>query len=139
MSNEYNLARLIAEKFHAGQLYGDRPYTDHLWQVTSSVEEGTTDERSAIVAILHDILEDTACTIALLASLFDDDVVDAVFAITRQAGESKEDYLKKVKANALARQVKIHDSFCNLRESIMRNDVRRIKKYTDQINYLVSE
>lgn len=130
------IAKALATKFHAGQTYGNLPYTDHLQQVAYSVETGTTDDRMIVVAYLHDILEDTECTADALSALFEDNIVHAVVAITRTKGESKEAYLTKVKGNHMARIVKIHDSLCNLRASVMRFDAKRIKKYTDQIAYL---
>jgi (p)ppGpp synthase/HD superfamily hydrolase len=139
MSHDLNLARNLAWKFHAGQMYGNEPYTVHLTEVADSVEAGTTDERLVLVAYLHDILEDTACTAETLSALFEDNVVSAVVAITRSKDESKADYLLRVKANPMARMVKLHDSFCNLRASLMRFDAKRVKKYTEQIAFLVSD
>jgi (p)ppGpp synthase/HD superfamily hydrolase len=129
----------IATKFHAGQKYGDGPYTDHLGAVEASVQQGCTDERARVVAIGHDLLEDTLCTEGLLRLLFEDNVVDAIVALTKLAEESRDEYLVRVKKNQLARIVKLHDSFCNLRESLERYDAKRIKKYSAQINFLVSE
>jgi (p)ppGpp synthase/HD superfamily hydrolase len=120
-------------------MYGNKPYTVHLEQVAASVKQGTTDERMVIVAFLHDILEDTACTPTVLAAFFEDNIVHAVVAITRTKGETKDAYLAKVKANHMARIVKIHDSLCNLRASVMRFDAKRIKKYTEQIAYLAAD
>lgn len=138
-SSDVHIAKALALKFHAGQLYGDQSYHVHLQQVYESVKKGTTDERMLIVAWLHDILEDTKCTPQVLSSLFEDNVVDAVKAITRWTGMSKEDYLRQVKTNHMARLVKIHDSLCNLKASVMRFDAKRIKKYTEQIAFLASQ
>lgn len=137
-SHDVAIARALTYKFHRGQTYGNDPYTVHLEQVADSVRTGATDNRMIIVAILHDILEDTLCTEGILFSLFEDNIVHAVIAITRMPSQTKQDYLEAVKKNHMARIVKIHDSLCNLRSSVMRFDARRIKKYTDQIAYLVS-
>lgn len=134
---DVDIAKALAIKFHAGQSYGTEPYTVHLAQVADSVKTGTTDERMLVVAYLHDILEDTDCTASTLSALFEDNIVDAVVAITRKENQGKLDYIMQVKANHMARGVKIHDSLCNLRASVMRFDARRIKKYTEQIGYLV--
>lgn len=131
-------ARAIAIGFHFGQMYGDEPYVNHLEEVAGSVAKGCTDGRGIIVGYLHDILEDTACTKEILYSMFEDNVVDAVVALTRTPNEDKWVYLRRVKANPLARVVKMHDSLCNLRASIMRFDARRITKYTTQIGYLAN-
>lgn len=133
------LAKTLAIKYHAGQRYGYEVYTNHLQAVADSVAEGTTDERLVIVAWLHDILEDTTCSETLLRTLFEDNVVDAVVAMTKFAGEERGDYLIRLKKNQMARMVKMHDTFCNLRASLMRFDAKRVRKYSDQLNFLVQE
>lgn len=139
------LAKHIATKFHAGQTYGEKPYTFHLEQVYHSVERGYPgDERLLAVAWLHDVLEDSLCTEAVLRSLFDKDVVDAVVAMSyggggmAHNGESREEYLQRVRANPLAAKVKMHDAFCNLRESLMRGDMKRVKKYGETLRVLAA-
>ena len=136
---EIEIARALAAKYHAGQMYGTEPYTVHLEQVAESVRRVSSDERLVIVAYLHDILEDTMCPSSVIADLFEDNVYRAVCDITRQEGEAKEIYLDRVKANHMAKTVKVHDSLCNLKASIARLDPKRIKKYADQIHYLTME
>lgn len=138
MSHDIAIAKVLADKYHAGQMYGKDPYTAHLEQVAYSVAEGTTDERMVVVAWLHDILEYTDCSVEALRILFEDNIVDAVIAITRPQDMEKQLYLQRCKANPMARMVKIHDSLCNLRASVMRFDSWRIQKYAYQINYLAS-
>lgn len=132
-----DLARQVACRFHAGQKYGDAPYYHHLQDVADSVAAGTTDERLIEVAWLHDSLEDTAMLSGTLYALFEDNVAKAVEAMTKQAHETRAEYLDRCKANSMARIVKIHDSLCNLRASVLRYDEKRIKKYTSQILYLM--
>lgn len=131
------LAKYLALKYHAGQMYGDLPYSHHLQEVADSVAAGTTDERLIQVAWLHDILEDTPMQLLTLHTLFEDNVAQAVEAMTRKQGMEKSLYLATCKANPMARMAKIHDSLCNLRASVMRFDQKRIRKYTEQIGYLV--
>jgi (p)ppGpp synthase/HD superfamily hydrolase len=132
---ELVLARAVARKFHAGQMYGKNEYMYHLEMVAASVQR-EYDDRLEIVALLHDILEDTDCAEITLRQLFDEDIVDAVVAITKWECLSKDDYIARVKANPLARKVKVHDSLCNLTESIIRGDTKRIVKYSKQIQLL---
>lgn len=139
MSNDIQLAWSLVDKFHAGQLYGKKPYRSHLEEVHDSVAEGTTDDRLGVVSILHDILEDTTCTESTLRWLFEDNVVDAVVAITKKPLQTQADYLAQVKGNQMARRVKMHDSFCNMRASLMRFDAKRVKKYAAVIAYLVED
>jgi (p)ppGpp synthase/HD superfamily hydrolase len=135
--NDLVLARVIAEKAHAGQKYGEEAYTFHLSDVEEQCRAMYGDERTRIVAQLHDVLEDTLMTEATLSALFDDDIVKAVVAITKLKHETRENYLNRCKENELARKVKLADSFCNLKNSLLRYDAGRIARYGKQIAYLV--
>ena len=132
---DYPLAIAIANKFHAGQMYGKNPYSFHLEAVAKSCAE-ENDDRLPVVAWLHDILEDTDCKEEFLRAIFDKDIVDAVVAISKKDGEPYEFYIDRVKANSLALRVKLHDSLCNLRESLLRSDMKRVRKYSKQIGLL---
>jgi (p)ppGpp synthase/HD superfamily hydrolase len=134
---DYDLALGIAERFHAGQKYGEHPYTTHLLAVADSVSS-QPDERLQVIAILHDVLEDTSCTKEILFGLFEDNIVNAVIALSKVDGEEYEDYITRVRKNALATTVKIHDTLCNLKESVARNDKKRITKYSNQLILLVA-
>lgn len=137
-SADWLLAKLLATKYHAGQMYDDKPYVEeHIEAVVASVEAGTTDVRAPIVAWLHDILEDTKCTEEILRALFEDNIVDAVVAITKKPDEPRQEYLVRCRANPLARTVKIHDSACNLKANVIRYDAKRIKRYCEQITFMV--
>lgn len=39
MNTDIALAKVLAEKFHAGQMYGNLPYTDHLTQAAQRAIE----------------------------------------------------------------------------------------------------
>jgi (p)ppGpp synthase/HD superfamily hydrolase len=133
---DLELARGLAEKFHAGQMYGRHPYMYHLEMVSSALKDDG-DERLAIIGMLHDMLEDTACKVELLEALFEDNIVEAVLAIThKKSWQSREEYLTEVKANPLAKKVKLVDLMMNMRESILRGDMKRVKKYAEQIALL---
>jgi (p)ppGpp synthase/HD superfamily hydrolase len=134
---DYELALGIAERFHAGQKYGDHPYTKHLLDVATSVST-QPDERLQVIAILHDILEDTSCTEDTLLGLFEDNIVFAVVALSKVEDEGYADYIERVRKNPLATIVKIHDTLCNLTESIARNDKKRIQKYSNQLLLLTA-
>lgn len=132
--NDVELAKHLAFKYHAGQTYGEHFYTYHLEMVARSVRAAyNNDERYVIIAWLHDILEDTACTVDMLNALFDKDVVDAVVALTKHDNETRDEYLIRLRLNPLAREVKLHDAFCNMTESFVRYDKKRVRKYADTI------
>lgn len=68
-----------------------------------------------IVAVLHDVLEDTSCTETYLEGVLEsDELLDAVKAITRNPNEKYFAYINRVKENSLARTVKIADLTDNL-------------------------
>ena len=133
--NDLALARIIASKFHIGQTYGKNDYMFHLDQVVKSLQ-WETDERLQVIAMLHDILEDTTCTKEVLYGLFEDNVVEAIIAISKVDGESYQNYIKRVKSNMLAKTVKMHDTLCNLTESLHRKDMKRVIKYSRQMEML---
>jgi (p)ppGpp synthase/HD superfamily hydrolase len=133
--NDFELARTIALKFHAGQMYGKEPYIYHLDLVANSLKT-EPDDRLPVIGILHDILEDTNCPESLLRQLFEDNVINAVVALSKIDGEPYESYIDRVKANPLALKAKMHDTLCNMTESLKRGDMKRVRKYSKQMNIL---
>jgi (p)ppGpp synthase/HD superfamily hydrolase len=73
------------------------------------------DETARIVAVLHDILEDTPVTLADLRTAgYSEPVCAAVDCLTRRTGEPYEEMIERIATNALARQVKLADLADNL-------------------------
>lgn len=106
--NVVDKAKMVAHWFHAGQTdMANKPYVNHLRRVARPFEsEGY--QTAAAVAWLHDVVEDTSCTLQDLHELgFQDEIVFAVDAITQRGGESLDDYWARVKANKIARAVKV--------------------------------
>ena len=100
-----------------------------------------------IVAILHDVIEDTDATYEDIFALFlshdniDSTVADAVEAMTKRKGESYEDYLSRVKANPIALTVKladIRDNMSPIRQFRLPHDtqVRLKAKYLKALGLL---
>lgn len=112
----------IMARAHAGQVdKSGQPYVLHPLRVMSRL----TSIEERIVALLHDVVEDSPVTFAdLEAEGFSPAVVDAVRALTKQEGESYEDFVERVARNPLASAVKIAD----LRENI---DVTRLSELTE--------
>lgn len=127
-----NLALEIATKAHAGQVdKAGRPYLDHLLTVASGFAEN---DMRHITALLHDIVEDTSTTLQDLRVYgFPDEVVDAVNAITKRHGEPYDEYISRVKSNALARDVKVldmrHNSLLSRLPRVTPADYARVEKY----------
>ena len=100
------------QKDRAGQ-----PYILHLLRVMLSME--SEDER--IVALLHDIVEDTEITFTTFEKLadygFSSEVIKAVKHLTKQPGEEYIDYIQRVTKNPLAAKVKLADMRDNMDET----------------------
>lgn len=135
-------ARTIARRAHENQTdRGGTPYIRHPEAVAALVE-GT---EARCVAWLHDVVEDTEVTLeALREAGFSEEVVTAVDAISKRRGESwketDDEYLARVKENALATYVKLADMKHNSDLSRIPNptekDRRRCEKYRCQIRAL---
>lgn len=112
----------LALEAHAGQVdrYG-RPYILHPLAVMAAVEG----EAAQMVAALHDVVEDSAITLDdLRAEGFPAEVLEAVRLLTHdKERQSYEDYVRAIKQNGLARQVKLADLRHNM-------DVRRLAAVT---------
>lgn len=91
------------------------------------------DNSRRIVGILHDVVEDTKYEMSNLIDLgFDAEICDAVQAITKLDGDVYEDYLSRVNANAIARDVKladIHDNMQRLHNLPEADRTRLTEKY----------
>ena len=99
-------AKMVAHWFHAGQTdMANKPYVGHLERVARPFHGWPT---AQTVAWLHDVVEDTDCTLDDLADLnFSREVIVAVKAMTQFQGESLEDYWARVRENPIARAVKV--------------------------------
>jgi (p)ppGpp synthase/HD superfamily hydrolase len=109
---------------------GGVPYVFHALHLAEQLEG----EKAVCVALLHDVVEDTEYTIEDIKNMgFPEEVTEAVLCITRPQGMSYMDYIRVVKTNALATQVKLLDLEHNMDVSRL-DDVddvarQRIKKY----------
>lgn len=123
-------ANLMLEK-HRGQVdKSGKPYYGHLIRVSQDVFTG----KRKIVALLHDIVEDTDVTPEfLLQQGFPQEIVDAVVAISRKEDETYEDFIDRVAQNKLATEVKLSDLEDNMNifrlQEITEEDRLRLNRY----------
>jgi len=100
------LAIAIASNAHIGQIdKSGKAYILHPLAVMNKV--GDQDEK--IVAVLHDVVEDTTLGLNFLSSMFSPRIIEALDAISQRKNELYFDYIKRVKENELATIVKIED------------------------------
>lgn len=90
----------------------NNPYILHLYRVYENANND--DERT--VALLHDIIEDGLIEYDDLVEIFNKEIADAVYAISRKENERYFDYIKRVKEVELAKKVKILDLLDNLKK-----------------------
>jgi len=133
-------AHKLATKYHRGQVdKAGKDYMIHLETVSQCCSGDN--EIVKVVALLHDILEDTCCTVEVLEACgFSNEVVEGVRAITKVDGEDYQMYLDRVKNNEVARVVKICDLKHNMDLSrlseVGEEDIKRWKKYKGALEYL---
>ncbi len=131
----------LAATMHEGQVdKGGSPYILHPLRVMLAVN--TDEER--MVAVLHDVLEDCPqfAPERLSQARFSEEVITALIALTRRPDESYGAFIERVKANPLARKVKIADMRDNMDLSRIPNptdkDRERVAKYARYICVLTS-
>lgn len=128
-----NSAILLATNAHANQYdKGGVPYILHVLRVMYKLK--TTDEELQCIAILHDTVEDTNITYQdLLDAGMTDRIVNGVKCLTKQKGETYEEYKQKVFSNVDSMLVKksdlTHNSDIRRLKGVTQKDILRIEKY----------
>ena len=102
-----------------------------------------TDEATTIVALLHDVVEDTDYTLEDIAAMgFGQDVVDALALMTHDKSVPYLEYVAKIKDNLIARTVKLadlaHNSDPTRLDAIDEKARKRLEKYKTAIALLES-
>jgi len=107
----------MAREAHKGQVdkAGKDYFRFHLLKVAKLVRERGGSEDAVIVAILHDILEDTEVTYRKLLLQFGTVIADAVWVLTKLPSEKYFQYIDRVvHVGGLAKEVKIADTIDHL-------------------------
>ena len=128
----------LAKQHHEGQTdKAGKPYIEHPLRVMNQVES----EEEKIVAVLHDIVEDTDISLDDLRSEgFSEEVVSAVECLTKQDGENYDSYIERISFNPLAVKIKLADlednrDLTRLPE-VTDKDLERIEKYDKALEKL---
>lgn len=100
-------AIIIASNAHMGQFdKAGAPYILHPLRVMMRM----VTLKGKIVAVLHDVIEDTHVTLKdLFLEGFTDDVIFAIDCMTKCKGEPYNDYLDRVISDKLASECKLED------------------------------
>ena len=98
-------AVMIAAEAHLGQHdKGGAPYIEHPLRLMLRAQS----PEEKMVAVLHDVIEDSACTLETIAREgFSPQVVGALDRLTRRPAETYEGFIERVAEDPLARRVKL--------------------------------
>ena len=113
------------------------PYVFHPFHLAEQMQ----DEESTIVALLHDVIEDTEYTLEDLRKMgFGDSVLAAIDLMTHEDGVPYMDYVEKIKTDPIARTVKLadlrHNSDMTRLDVVTSRDQERAEKYLTAIKLL---
>ena len=113
------------------------PYVFHPFHLA----EQMPDELTTVTALLHDVVEDTACTFRDLREMgFPAAVLEALALLTHDDGTPYLDYVARLKSNPIARAVKLadlrHNSDLTRLDHVDARALSRVEKYRKAIKLL---
>jgi (p)ppGpp synthase/HD superfamily hydrolase len=129
----------IAAEAHQGQVdKAGAPYILHVLRVMLSVNSNV----DRIVAVLHDVVEDTPWTLdTLRAEGFGEEIIAAIDCLTRREGEPYDAFIQRVSTNHIGRRVKLADLADNANLSRIQapspQDRARVSKYEKAMQLLM--
>ena len=128
-----NKMLVLATTRHAGQYdKGGNPYILHPLKVMYYLK--SDDEELQCIALAHDLVEDTETTYTELYEMgFTPRIISGIRALTKQVGETYDEYKVRVKENPDAVRVKMadlrHNTDIRRLKGVTAKDLARIEKY----------
>ena len=115
----------------------DMPYVFHPFHLA----EQMTDEMTTVVALLHDVVEDSDITFEDLETQgFSDGILNALKLLTHDKSIPYMDYIAEIKKNEIATAVKLadlkHNSDLSRLDFIDEKALKRKEKYEKAIKFL---
>src|SRR6056297_277964 len=137
------------EEAHSGQKYGNMPYFFHPVEVAQEavclVEYAASNDGSGsylqdfaaparLVALLHDVVEDTKYTESDLRERYESAIVDAVMLLTLKESNDYRENIQRIvdSGNTLAMMVKLADNHVNRRGDKSSFSAEKAKKLNDR-------
>lgn len=113
------------------------PYVFHPFHLAEQMK----DEKTTIVALLHDVVEDTNVTVDDIRNMgFDEEVVAAIGLMTHDPKVPYMEYVAEIKKNPIAKAVKLadlcHNSDMSRLDTVTAYDEKRAEKYAAAIRLL---
>lgn len=137
-TNNTKKAMKIAYQAHNGQLdKSGIPYIYHPIHIAETMDT----EEECIVALLHDVIEDTPITISELEKYFQENIITALKILSHNKEKDYMEYIKTIKNNSLAKKIKLadlkHNSDLTRLNVITEKDKERKEKYEKAIKLLL--
>lgn len=115
----------------------DMPYVFHPFHLAEQMKT----EETTVVALLHDVVEDTDYTLEELSNMgFDKPIIDALALLTHDPAVEYMDYVKAIKSNPIAKAVKLadlrHNSDLTRLDIVTEKALERQQKYLKAIAFL---
>ena len=130
-------AMIIAYNAHMNQF--DRAGVPYIYHPIHLAEQMDT-EIECIVALLHDVVEDTDVTFEQLKKEFSGEVIEVLKLLTHDKNTDYMKYIMKLKKNHIAKKIKIADIKHNLDETrlekVTLKDIARRNKYKKALEIL---
>lgn len=128
---------IIAYEAHKNQV--DKSGVPYIYHPIHVAEQMDT-ENECIIALLHDVVEDTNVTFKQLEQVFSKEIIDILKLLTREENIEYDEYIKRIKNNSIACKVKIADLTHNLDKTrldfVTEVDVKRNEKYKKALQIL---
>lgn len=114
------------------------PYVFHPFHLAEQMH----DEKTTIVALLHDVIEDTDCTFEDLRSAgFDNEIIEALKLMTHDDSVPYMEYVAAIKSNPIATAVKLadlkHNADLSRLDVVDEKAIKRKEKYDKAICLLL--
>ena len=115
------------------------PYVFHPFHLAEQMKDETT----TVVALLHDVVEDTNITFNdLRKEGFPEEVITALKFLTHSPDIPYMEYVANIKNNKITAEVKLadlrHNSDMSRLDTVTQKDIERQKKYLQAIELLLS-
>lgn len=127
----------IAYKAHLNQV--DKSGVPYIYHPIHLAEQMETEDE-CIVALLHDVVEDTEITFEQLDKDFSSTIIEALKLLTHDKEVDYFEYINNIKNNPIAKKVKLadlkHNSDITRLEKVTKKDEERREKYRRAIDIL---
>lgn len=131
-------AMTLCFRAHRDQLdKSGMPYVFHPFHLAEQMQT----EQTTIVALLHDVAEDTPITLAQIAQMgFGEAVMEALALLTHDPGVDYMDYVRAIREDPIAKAVKLadlrHNSDLSRLDTVDEKALARREKYLQAIAIL---